>query len=71
MAGTGAAPQIVRLCETSEKLGVGVACALRDSVANAVVDGAATVTFTCPAVRDTVTAGTGGYSLYAAPLLPW
>jgi len=28
------------------------------------------VSFTCPAVRDAATAGTGGYSLYTAPITP-
>jgi len=66
---SGGGPQVVRACERSDMLGVGVACAVGDSVANAVVNGSATVSFTCPAVRDGA-AGAGGYSLYTAPLLP-
>ena len=65
----GGGPQMVRACERSAALGVGVACAVGDSVANAIVDGSATVSFTCPAVRDGA-AGAGGYALYTAPLLP-
>jgi hypothetical protein len=64
------APQVLRVCEKSEALG-GVDCTLRDSLANVLVKPAGTtVSFTCPAVRDASLAGTGGYSLYQAPLLP-
>jgi hypothetical protein len=63
-------PQVLRVCEKSEALG-GVDCTLRDSLANVLVKPAGTtVSFTCPAVRDASLAGTGGYSLYQAPLLP-
>ena len=65
----GGGPQVVRACERSAVLGVGVACAVGDSVANAIVDGSATVSFTCPVVRDGAT-GAGGYALYTTPLLP-
>jgi hypothetical protein len=62
---------VVRICETSEKLGVGVACTVRDSIANVVVaPGSRNVSFECPAVRDAATSGTGGYSLYTAPITP-
>jgi hypothetical protein len=60
--------QVLRVCEKSAVLG-GVACALGDSLSNTIVDAAGTtVTFACPAVRDA--AGTGGYSVYQAPVLP-
>lgn len=63
--------QVLRICESSEKLGVGVACTFRDSMANARIDPNGTaVSFTCPPVRDAATAGTGGYSAYQAPLIP-
>jgi len=63
--------QVVRICEMSEKLGVGVACTVRDSIANViVVPRSGDVRFTCPAVRDAAAAGTGGYSLYTAPITP-
>jgi len=63
-------PQVLRVCEKSEGLGGGVNCTLRDSLANTIVKtNATTVSFTCPAVRDAASAGTGGYSLYHAPLL--
>jgi hypothetical protein len=63
-------PQILRVCERSDALGTGVACSLADSTVNlAITPGAAVpVVFACPAVRDA--AGTGGYSLYDAPVLP-
>ena len=61
--------QIVRICEISEKLGVGVACTVRDSIANViVVPGSGDVS--CPAVRDAAASGTGGYSVYTAPITP-
>ena len=60
--------QVLRVCEKSAKLGVGVACTARDASANVIVDGTATVSFTCPAVRDAASASTGGYALYGAPL---
>jgi hypothetical protein len=64
-------PQVLRVCEKSEGLGGGVDCTMRDSLANAIVNSNGTVvTFTCRAVRDAAVAGTGGYSLYHAPLLP-
>jgi hypothetical protein len=63
------APQVLRVCEKSEALG-GVDCTFRDSVVNAIVKpSGTTISFTCPSVRDAV-AGTGGYSMYHAPLLP-
>ena len=62
-------PQVLRVCEKSEALG-GVDCTFRDSLANAVVKPAGTtVSFACPAVRDASVAGTGGYTVYRAPLL--
>lgn len=62
--------QVVRACERSQALGVGVACTVGDSLANAVVgDDGAVVSFTCPALRDGA-AGTGGYALYEAPVSP-
>ena len=62
-------PQVLRVCEKSEALG-GIDCTLRDSLANLVVKpGGTALNFTCPAVRDASVAGTGGYSIYRAPLL--
>jgi len=63
-------PQVIRVCEKSEALG-GVDCAFRDSLANGIVNpGGTTLSFACPAVRDSSVSGTGGYSVYRAPLLP-
>jgi hypothetical protein len=62
---------VVRICEMSEKLGVGVACTVRDSIANVVIaPGSRNVSFTCPAVRDAAASETGGYSVYTAPITP-
>jgi hypothetical protein len=59
--------QVLRICERSEKLGVGISCAYRDAIANVVVDGQGkSVSFTCPAVRDAAHAGTGGYAVLQA-----
>lgn len=74
-AGEDAPPQVVRVCERSAVLDTGVACAYEDAVANEIVDaGGATVSFTCPLVRDAEEAGQepadANYSLYAAPLWP-
>ena len=65
---TSGPAQALRICENSAALGTGVACTVRDSLANKIVGSAATpVTFSCPAVRDA--AGTGGYSVYTAPVV--
>ena len=78
----GAAPEVLRVCEESKQLGVGVACPLGGAVANAIVGTSPTaVSFTCPAVRDqamipgpggtlvpTASPGVGGYSLYQAAM---
>jgi hypothetical protein len=61
--------RVLRVCEMSAQLGVGVACAYRDAVANVILAAhGATVSFMCPAVRDGAK-GAGGYSVYDAPLL--
>ena len=63
------APKVLRVCEMSALLQVGVACTYRDALANVIVDENKTkVDFTCPAVRDD-TRGTGGVSFYEAPIL--
>jgi hypothetical protein len=60
-------PQVVRVCESSRALGVGLACRYNESLANVIIDqvapAAVTVSFTCPAARDAVETG-GVYSLY-------
>jgi hypothetical protein len=67
---TRGSKQVLRICERSEVLGVGVSCTFPDSVFNEVVDGNVEfVSFACPAVRDSTT-GAGGYSVYEAPVLP-
>jgi hypothetical protein len=63
------APKVLRICEMSAQLGVGVACSFGDALANVIVDDHPTkVNFTCPAVRDDA-GGAGGYSAYDAPVL--
>ena len=63
-------PQILRICERSEALGVGVACTLADAASNKMIATTATpVTFACPAVRDAATATTGGYAAYHAAII--
>jgi hypothetical protein len=52
-------------------LGVGIPCTYLNSTSNTIIDGdSETVTFSYPAVRDASAAGTGGYSLSNAPLVP-
>jgi hypothetical protein len=66
--GDAARPQVLRVCETSERFG-GVDCTHVDSLANVVVAGASsTVTFDCPAVRDQASGPMGQYAIYTAPL---
>jgi hypothetical protein len=65
----GAPTQILRVCETSAKLGHGIPCMYRDALASATVGEAPIdVSFTCPAARDADEPG-GGYSTYAAPAI--
>jgi hypothetical protein len=78
----GGAPSVLRVCEESAQLGIGVACTVGDSVANVIVGTTPTkVSFACPAVRDatmvdsgggvlvpTASPGVGGYSLYQAAM---
>jgi hypothetical protein len=62
-------PAVLRVCEMSSKLGVGVDCSYRDSLSNTIVDQkGANVSFACPAIRDDAS-GAGGFSLYRAALL--
>jgi hypothetical protein len=64
----GAAAQVLRICEYSQLLGTGVACARRDALTNATVAEEATaVTFTCPFQRDQDEPG-GSYTIYTAPI---
>lgn len=67
---TMADAQVLRVCERSAALGVGVACTFRDALANTTVapGSTATVTLTCPAKRDDVETG-GLVSLYSGPVL--
>jgi len=59
--------QTVRACEASAVLG-GTSCAFTDSLANKIVNGNTTVSFTCPAARDASEPG-GRYSLYFASVV--
>jgi hypothetical protein len=66
----GAAPQVVRLCEASTKLGAGVACMDAEALASDVLDGdSVSLSFPCPLERDAEEPG-GKYSTYYAPVWP-
>lgn len=66
-AGQTAVPQTLRLCETSQQLGTGIACTHAQTLANLIITEQPTaVTFTCPLGRDAQETG-GGYALYTAP----
>lgn len=68
---TGGSQQVLRICEASQALGIGIPCTYLNSASNTVIDGdTEKVAFTCPAVRDAAAGGTGGYSMSHAPLLP-
>jgi hypothetical protein len=68
---TGGSQQVLRVCEASGALGMGIPCTYLNSTSNTIVDGdSESVTFTCPVVRDATVAGAGAYSLSHAPLLP-
>jgi hypothetical protein len=68
---TGGSKQVLRVCEVSQMLGVGIPCTYLNSASDTIIDGdSETVTFSCPAVRDATVAGTGGYSVSNAPLAP-
>lgn len=70
-------PAVLRSCEVSSALGVGVACTFSDSISNNVVGLAerTTVQFVCPRLRDyepdpddeDAPEIMGGYALYLAP----
>ncbi len=64
----GAAPQTVRVCESSKALQSGTACAHNAAIGNSIVtDAGVDVAITCPASRSDVESG-GVYSLYTSPL---
>lgn len=61
---------VVRVCDYSAKLGMGVACVYRDALANEIVGSdASTLTFTCPGARDDEEPG-GRVSIYVGSLNP-
>lgn len=62
--------QVLRVCETSALLGVGVACPFEDSLTtNTITANGRDISFTCPLPRDAEEPG-GDYAFYVAPLLP-
>jgi hypothetical protein len=62
-----APPQVLRICEFSKMLGVGVACVFTESMVNWVItENPVQLGFTCPFLRDEVETG-GRYSFYTAP----
>ncbi len=65
----GGAQNVVRICEASLVLGVGTACTKVDALANGIVGTTeTTLSFTCPAARDSKELG-GKIAWYAAPLV--
>lgn len=70
-------PAILRACEVSDQLGVGVACSHNDALTNVIVGlrSESTVQLVCPLVRDyefdeedeDARLAIGGYALYLAP----
>jgi hypothetical protein len=61
--------QLLRVCETSAKLGHAIPCTYRDALASASVgETPIDVSFTCPEARDADEPG-GAYSTYAAPVI--
>lgn len=69
---TSGLSQILRVCERSQALDVGIPCTVAEASANVVVEPGQPTSFrfAVPAVRDAVAPGTGGYALYQAPVLP-
>jgi hypothetical protein len=66
----GAAPQSLRVCETSAVLNTGIPCTFDQALANEPVDeSGANVSFVCPSARDASEPG-GGYALYTGALFP-
>jgi len=67
-----AAPQVLRVCEWSAALGVGVACTFEDALLNQTIAADTAVSFACPLIRDAAKDAdiAGGYALYIAPLWP-
>ena len=62
-----AAPQVLRLCESSAVLGTGTACVFEGALANVLLGlDPVTVNFTCPRFRTAEEPG-GLYALYTAP----
>ncbi|HMA28595.1 MAG TPA: lysyl oxidase family protein [Thermoanaerobaculia bacterium] len=68
---TSGASQVLRVCERSAALGIGVPCTVAEASANVVVEAGsvASFRFDVPAVRDAAP-GAGGYAIFRAPVLP-
>lgn len=65
-----AAPQVLRICETSDVLGIGIPCTYESSLLNrTITNEGRNITFTCPRPRDENEPG-GDYTFYTAPLFP-
>jgi hypothetical protein len=65
---SASSPQVVRVCEKSEALG-GVDCTYRDSLANVIVDLGGQTSVSLYGCSRRLCFGTGGFSVYIAPLL--
>jgi hypothetical protein len=61
-------PAVVRVCDHSAALGVGVACTYETSLANNIMtDSSQKISFTCPTMRDSQNSE-GGFAIYTAPV---
>ncbi len=65
----GAAPQVLRVCDHSKRLGTGIPCTHDAGLVSLALEaGKTNVSFTCPAARDAAEPG-GAVALYTAPVL--
>ena len=70
LADEDAAPQVLRVCETSNALGIGTHCTYETSLLNrTITNEGRDITFTCPRPRSEDEPG-GDYAFYTAPLFP-
>lgn len=65
----GSPAQVVRFCEASKVLGVGIPCTYNDALASGTIDAQKEISFTCPLARDEVETG-GVFSFLSGALFP-
>lgn len=61
--------QVLRLCEASRALKVGIPCTFTESLATKIIKATGEVSFSCPSARDSVESG-GQYTLFNGALFP-